>query len=191
LDLPFPDSAWDADNEYSFRQEIFTSPAVYQPSGTFQVALHALLSCDTNKDDTHETASMFGQYLLLCGIAEALYLAKKVPLNFSSAGGFSSCAMSVFRPRTTFLKILKTWKNLWWVSVECLWNKNLFALPQAESVFLLDHLYVALSSSCLEEKSSTRDSVVATVELFCSASKCGFLEVCAAYIARLAMLFTQ
>ena len=180
LDLPDPDALWAASSEFDWQLQKRASMSAPRPNVSFQLALCTLLSCDTIRGDIHETATVFGQYILLCGIAEAFCTAKKLPMNYSSTDAFRTSAMFAFRPRGIFIESLKIWKSLWWVSVESQWDTTVYAIPQAESVFLLDHLLVALSHGCLEEPRSisARDGLAAAIEIFCGASKSTFYEVC-------------
>lgn len=179
LNLPDPDALWAANSEFDWQAQKRTSMSALRPNVSFQVALCTLLSCDTVRGDIHETATVFGQYILLCGIAEAFSTAKKLPMNYSSTEAFRTSAMSAFRPRGIFIDCLKIWKSLWWFSVESHWDTTVYAMPQAESVFLLDRILVALSHGCLEDRSGgAQDGLAAAIEIFCGASKSGFYEVC-------------
>lgn len=178
LDLPESDALWTAISESEWQHQLIANVSVPQPDVTFQLALCTLLSCDTVHGDTHETATVFGQYILLCGITDAFNTARRLPMNYSSADGFRTGAMSAFGPRSVFLESLNIWKTLWWSNLDCNRDKASFAFPGDESVFLLNHLYVALSHNCLEVSHIARESVAAAIEVFCGASKAGFLEVC-------------
>ncbi|KAJ5970737.1 Zinc finger C2H2-type protein [Penicillium vulpinum] len=176
LNLPEQEATWRACTEVEWYQEKQKQTGGDIHRAKFQSSIHALLTCDVSCEERYESASVFGRRVLLCAIAEAFDMAKRLPMNFLSEEGYHRASMSDFRLRTNFLEALKIWKNLWWAKPECLWDPTSSALAQLENMTFLNCLLIALSPSRTDELSNSREGITAAIEIFCSISKCGYLD---------------
>ena len=130
----------------------------------------------------HEACtSVFGQQILLCGVLEALCVSLKAPLEFDSYEAYAVRDLAGLRLAGQVLKALTTWRSLWWVSLECLWDGDGRGTVQIQSILLLYHLEVLIlgsrqtRDSCQDGESTAAAGIA--VDLICSISKNGYVNV--------------
>lgn len=182
LDLPCSDSVFRAPDELTWRVALDENNGSLDQPVSFRQALYSLMTSDANMGPVHEACtSVFGQQILLCGVLEALCVSTKTPLEFDSFEAYAMRDLAGLRLAGQFLKALTTWRSLWWVSLECLWDGDGRGTVQIQSILLLYHLEVLMlglgqTKNIGQEEECTMAAGIA-VDLICSISKNGYVNV--------------
>ena len=182
LDLPCSDSLFRAPDEVAWRVALDENNGILDQPVSFRQALYSLMTSDANMGPVHEAcASVFGQQILLCGVLEALSISLKTPLDFDSYEAYAVRDLAGLRPADQFLKALTTWRSLWWVSLECLWDGDGRGTVQIQSILLLYHLEVLIfgssSTNNIEQEAESTMAAGIAIDLICSISKNGYVNV--------------
>jgi hypothetical protein len=182
LQLPCSDETFQAANAVEWLGSMKKTQRSHSNSDLGS-ALYSLLRHGPCETPLHENLSPSGRQLLLYAVMESYDQAVTLPSSFSSLHSYQKRDLRYFSPQHMFKHGLRAWRNLWWTSIECMWNSEPPNLVMIQSILVLNYLEVTLLDPGLDNETQSEytapyTAINVALDVFSSISKNGFIEVC-------------
>lgn len=180
MQLPAPDSIFEAEDEMNWQRRITVTMIASRPVPTFGDAFFALMSPSVSSECILEHVTTLGRHVLLAALLDLYHSALLLPSNFDCSKSYQTRDLTHFKPHPSFAQALVTWRRLWWASRSEMFRSGPARSADLQNVLLLNYLEVQLfehEDPATAVKTRNKTVISTMCDIFCDITADGILEV--------------